>query len=69
MFPMKIVVNGEPREVPSGTTVEGLIRELKLEKQACAAEVNRRIVPKREHPTRALAEGDAVELVTLVGGG
>jgi thiamine biosynthesis protein ThiS len=66
---MKIVLNGEPRDVPAGTTVEGLLRELNLEKQACAAEVNRRIVPKREHPTRELREGDAVELVTLVGGG
>lgn len=66
---MTVSVNGEKRDVPAGTTVAGLIRELGLEKAACAAEVNRSLVPKREHAGRELREGDVVELVTLVGGG
>jgi sulfur carrier protein len=68
-LPVNVSVNGEKREVPAGTTVAGLIRELGLEKAACAAEVNRTLVPKREHAGRELREGDVVELVTLVGGG
>jgi sulfur carrier protein len=64
-----IVVNGERREVPAGMTVGGLIREMGLGKAACAAEVNKALVPKREHEGRQLVEGDRVELVTLVGGG
>lgn len=66
---MRVTVNSQPRELPEGTTVETLLRELKLSDKPCAAEVNRTLVPKRAHASHALKEGDAVELVTLVGGG
>jgi sulfur carrier protein len=66
---MTVHVNGEPREVPEGTTVEGLIALAGLGRAACAAEVNRQIVPKKRHAETALREGDRVELVSLVGGG
>lgn len=66
---MRVTVNGEARDVEPGTTVAALIRASGLEKQACAAEVNRGLVPRREHEGRELREGDVVELVTLVGGG
>ena len=36
---------------------------------AAAVEVNEALVPKREHPEHELADGDTVEIVTLVGGG
>jgi thiamine biosynthesis protein ThiS len=64
---INIMVNGEPRQVAQGQTVAALVRELGL--KACAAEVNRSLVPKRDQDGRALVEGDVVELVTLVGGG
>lgn len=64
-----IIVNGQPREVPVGTTVAGLIQELGLAKAACAAEINKNLVPRKQHGERTLAEHDQVELVTLVGGG
>jgi thiamine biosynthesis protein ThiS len=66
---MRVLVNGREREVPEGATVADLVREMGLEKQACAAEVNKRLVPRGERDTTALDEGDVVELVTLVGGG
>jgi len=66
---MRITINGEAREVPEGTTVAALIRDLGLLKAACAAEVNRALVPKRDHERTELREGDHIELVTLVGGG
>lgn len=66
---MTITVNGEQRQVEPGTTVADLVEQLGLAGKPCAAEVNRDLVPKREHASRALAEGDRVELVTLVGGG
>jgi sulfur carrier protein len=34
-----------------------------------AVEVNRRLVRRAEHASTRLAEGDRVEVVTLVGGG
>jgi sulfur carrier protein len=66
---MRVMVNGEAREVEPGTTVAGLIEQTGLGTQACAAEVNRTLVPRREHEGTELREGDLVELVTLVGGG
>jgi thiamine biosynthesis protein ThiS len=66
---MLVTVNSERREIPDGTTLSELIRELGLDKSPCAAEVNRALVPKREHAGRTLRAGDNIELVTLVGGG
>lgn len=62
-------VNGEPRSVPHGTTIAGLVEHLGLGKTACAVEVNRELAPKATHHDRTLADGDQVEIVTLVGGG
>ncbi len=66
---MTVHVNGEQREVPDGTTVEALIVLAGLGRAACAAEINKQIVPKKRHRETALREGDRVELVSLVGGG
>ncbi|WP_145446612.1 sulfur carrier protein ThiS [Mucisphaera calidilacus] len=65
---MKIVLNGDDREV-SAATVAALIDELGLAGQPAAVELNARVVPKRAHAEATLAEGDRVEVVTLVGGG
>ncbi|GJM19079.1 MAG: thiamine biosynthesis protein ThiS [Phycisphaeraceae bacterium] len=66
---MHVTVNAEPREVAPGTTVGDLLVELKLDKAICAAEINKAVVPRAERDARVLAEGDVIELVTLVGGG
>lgn len=66
---MRCVVNGEAQELPDAASVAELLRLRGLEKSACAVEVNASLVPKREHAGLALAEGDRVEIVTLVGGG
>lgn len=66
---MRITVNGEPIDLPEGVTVAELIAQIGLSTMICAAEVNRNLVPKRDQDTRELRDGDAVEIVTLVGGG
>jgi sulfur carrier protein len=63
------MVNGQPRELADGRTVRDLVEELGLGKAAVAVEVNREVVPRRQHEQTALHEGDNVEVVTLVGGG
>ena len=50
-------------------TVRELLEQRGLIKGPCAVEVNRTLVPKRKHEEHLLAEGDHVEIVTLVGGG
>ena len=64
-----ITVNGEPRQVPAGTTITGLIASLGLGGRPIAVERNRDVVPKARHAEVVLAEGDALEMVTFVGGG
>jgi len=66
---MQLTVNGETRELPDHATVADLLAEMKLAGQPVAVEVNRNVVPKRQHAAHALNDGDRVELVTLVGGG
>jgi len=66
---MRVVVNGEERELAEGASLEELVAALGLAETPCAAEVNKRLVPKRERGETTLSEGDVIELVTLVGGG
>lgn len=66
---MKITVNGEELTLDTPCTVAQLMRRYNLADTASAVEVNRQLVPKQQHPERALANGDTVEIVTLVGGG
>ncbi|MCA9304011.1 MAG: sulfur carrier protein ThiS [Phycisphaerales bacterium] len=66
---MICIVNNEPKELPEHTTVAELIRLLGLSAGICAAEVEKQLVPKREHAERVLRDGERVEIVTLVGGG
>lgn len=66
---VKIQVNGTPREVPAGTTISELLRQLDVTAQAVAVEVNFELVPRARHAEHALQQGDQLEVVTLVGGG
>lgn len=66
---MKIIVNGEERQLPDTASVADLVESLSLSSAACAVEVNQRLITKRDHAGHALREGDRVEVVTLVGGG
>ena len=66
---MKLTVNGETREVPQAATVSDLLGLLGITAPRVAVEVNRAIVPRARHGEHRLAEGDAVEVVTFVGGG
>ena len=66
---MEVIINGGPREVPEGLTIRELIEHLGLGKGPVAVEVNREIVPRAEHPARAVRAGDAIEIVHFVGGG
>lgn len=66
---MKLTVNGEVREVPEGLTVRGLVEHLGLTEGPVAVEKNREVVPRAEHASVALADGDVLEIVHFVGGG
>ena len=66
---MKIIINGEEREVNEGTTVSQLLEEMKTPAVGIAVERNQEIVSRSLHPTTVLEEGDILEIVKMVGGG
>ena len=66
---MHVIVNGEPREIAAGTTIEALVASLGMDRRRIAVERNAEIVPRALHAATLLAEGDRVEIVTMVGGG
>ncbi|MCI0655727.1 MAG: sulfur carrier protein ThiS [Acidobacteria bacterium] len=66
---MTILVNGNPRVVPEGSTVTSLLRLLELPEGRIAVERNRGIIPRSLHSQTQLSEGDRIELVRFVGGG
>lgn len=66
---MQIIVNGKPESHPEGTTVAQLLTRHSLADAPCAVEVNKVLVPKREHSVSTLAPADVIEIVTFVGGG
>ncbi|MEM1445984.1 MAG: sulfur carrier protein ThiS [Planctomycetota bacterium] len=67
---LTLTVNGEEKTFEADAlTVAALIEHHGLSNQPVAVEVNRQLVPKRQHSDTTLQPGDTVELVTLVGGG
>jgi len=66
---MKIWLNGEHADIESGLTLADLAQQQDLGETRYAIEVNEEIIPRSEHPTHALNEGDRVEIVTAIGGG
>lgn len=65
---MLIQINGEPRETAQKTVLL-LLETLGIDPKRIAVELNMDILPKAEYSTRALAEGDRIEIVHFVGGG
>lgn len=66
---MRLVVNGEERQVESSMTVKQLLATLGLADTLVAVERNDEVVPRAQHGSTELEEGDRVEVVHFVGGG
>ncbi|OMI37722.1 sulfur carrier protein ThiS [Streptomyces sparsogenes] len=66
---LTVSLNGEPRELPGGTTLDALVAELTRAPSGVAAAVNEQVVPRGQWPATALGDGDRVEVLTAVQGG
>ena len=66
---MKVILNGEPKECPEGTTIEKLFDIYKIDKHRAAVELNLQVVPRKELSARMLKDAYILEVVTFVGGG
>lgn len=66
---VRIVVNGEEREVEAGATVLALLSRMERHPRTVAIEYNGEILPRERYGETVLAEGDALEIVGFVQGG
>jgi len=64
-----ILVNGQPEEIPEGSTLAALLAQLKLSPDRVAVERNLDIVPRDQWDSTRLVAGDRLEIVHFVGGG
>jgi sulfur carrier protein len=65
---MRVVVNGEPHDVTSGS-VDALLHELEYEGTHFAIALNYDVVPKSRWSQTRLKAGDEIEIITPRQGG
>ena len=66
---MNIIVNGDAKSIEEGTTVQDLLRSLKIEDKTMAAAIDMQVVKKDLWATTVIVEGAKVEFLHFVGGG
>jgi sulfur carrier protein len=66
---VRLNVNGEARTVPDRASLADLVGTLTERTRGIAVAVNGDVVPRTQWPEQALADGDAIEILTAVQGG
>ena len=66
---IEICVNGSTMAYEPPLAVADLLRQMALAGRKVAVERNGEIVPRGEHASTLLADGDRLEIVAAVGGG
>jgi len=66
---VRVKLNGEPRELPDGSTVVQAVAALTAAPSGVAAAVNGDVVPRGTWAATPIRDGDQVEVVTAVQGG
>lgn len=66
---MNLIVNGEDRTLPEGSTVSDLMESLALEPRGVAVAVNREVVSRSQWQKFELSEGQRIEILRAVQGG
>ena len=66
---VQVRLNGEPRDLPDGSTIAQAVAELTSAAAGVAAAVNGDVLPRGSWAVTALRDGDQVEVVTAVQGG
>jgi thiazole synthase len=66
---LNLTINGEAQTLAEPLTLADLLDRLGYDRRRIAVEINQEVVPQPRHGERQLQNGDALEIVTLVGGG
>jgi sulfur carrier protein len=66
---MRLTVNGTDRDLAAPVSVAALLERLALSRDGIAVALNDDVVPRAEHATRMLRDGDRLEIIVAVAGG
>ncbi len=66
---MEITLNGKPREVTDGITVQQLLEQLALQPARVAVQVNLDIIKRERYGEVTVKPGDVIEVLTFMAGG
>ena len=66
---MKLMLNGQARDLQAGTTLSDLLTSLHLAEKMVLVELNGHPIPRTDFQATTLDESDTVEIVRMVGGG
>lgn len=69
MSKIKIILNGEEREINSGLTIKNLAEELELDLDKIAVEKDLEIINIDDFEKIIIDEGSRIEIVHFIGGG
>lgn len=64
-----IIINGEKKEIEGVEFLSDLLERLQLNSRYLAVAINDRVIPRSEHVTTKVNEGDNIEVIHAVGGG
>jgi sulfur carrier protein len=66
---MRIVLNGDPAELPGPMSVSALLDHLKIDPRMVAVECDREVIKRARYGETMVVDGTEVEVVAFVGGG
>jgi sulfur carrier protein len=66
---MRLTVNGKDQDVSTGATIAALLDTLALRRDGIAVALNDDVVPRAEHASHTLHDGDRLEIIVAVAGG
>lgn len=66
---MKIIINGETREIANELNLANLLKTLVLPNERIAVELNKEVVRKKDWENIIIKDADKIEIVHFVGGG
>ena len=66
---MKILINGESKEINQDLNLNELLKHFSLPSERIAIELNREVVRKKDWENIKVSEGDKLEVIHFVGGG
>ena len=66
---VKILINGEEKDLPGSISVSDLLNRFELPSQRVAIELNKNVIRKGDWSETPVNDGDRIEVVHFVGGG